>query len=81
MTSSPISILRVALSVLTDRVLTAVALVMTFGLYCWAAWGPEVERISVAIGFSVLVFLPCLLKERKHDRNQGKQVDSTDDAA
>jgi len=77
MTSSPITIIRLAVAVLADRVMTLLSLAMGFGLYCWAAWDPIIERISVAIGFSILVFLPILFKERKNGQAASKQVDDS----
>jgi hypothetical protein len=72
--TSPISIIRIALGVLTDRILTVLSLLMAFSLYCWAMWGPEWERIAIATSFAVLVFLPALIKEKNRDRIESQQA-------
>ena len=72
--TSPIQIIRIALGVLTDRILTVLSLIMAFSLYCWAMWGPEIERIVTATSFAVLVFLPALIKEKSRDRVETQQA-------
>lgn len=71
----PLTILRVAISVLTERLITLLALLMTFGLSCWATAYPTWERIAMAAFFCVAVFLPSLKKEKvsetKTDGNNG----------
>jgi hypothetical protein len=62
-----LAIVRVALSVLADRVLTIFALWMTFGLALWTMNDPSLYRIYVAGGFALIVFVPSLLKERKRE--------------
>ena len=68
-----IAIVRMALTVLADRVLTIFALWMTFGLACWAMSDPSVYRLYIVGGFAAVVFVPSLVKERKRD-GQGQQV-------
>lgn len=72
--TSPITIIRVAIGVLTDRILTVLALAMSFSLFCWAMWGPVIERIVIATGFALLVFLPALIKEKQRDTTQSQQA-------
>lgn len=60
-------VLRIALTVLSDRLITFLSLTMSFGLACWAMWGPTTERLIMAGFFSVFVFLPALIKERKNE--------------
>jgi hypothetical protein len=68
-----IRLVRLALAVLTDRLVTLLALIMTFGLAAWAMQEPSNLRAVMAGFFALAVFLPCLFKERtkSHDRNQG----------
>jgi len=72
--TSPIQIIRIALGVLTDRILTVTSVIMAFSLYCWAMWGPDVERIVIATSFAVLVYLPALIKEKSRDRTETQQA-------
>ena len=62
-----VRVLRIALGVLTDRLITLTALVMAFALACWAMWGPAHERLVMAGFFAVCVYLPALLKEKKRE--------------
>ena len=72
--TSPITIIRIAIGVLTDRILTVAALTMAFSLFCWAMWGPTLERIIIATSFALLVFLPSLIKEKQRDRIESQQA-------
>lgn len=62
-----IRILRMALEVFSERVLTFMALLMAFALACWAMSDPEYPRLGVAAFFSIFVFIPCLMKERRNE--------------
>jgi len=47
---------------------------MVFGLACWVMYNPSQERIAVAGGFAVLVYIPSVLKERKsHEGSKNEQ--------
>ena len=67
-----IAAIRMALSVLTDRILTVSALLMTFGLASWAMYAPSPERLQIAAGFGIVVYLPALIKER---HREGKRLE------
>jgi hypothetical protein len=70
-----IAAIRMALSVLTDRILTVSALLMTFGLASWAMYAPSPERLQIAAGFGIVVYLPALIKERRREgREQQDQA-------
>lgn len=69
----PISIIRVALRVLNERMLTMLALIMTFGLSAWEMWRPDFQRAGMAAFFAVAVFLPCVIHERKRGRDEKAQ--------
>lgn len=60
-----LKLLRLALTVLTDRLLTMLSLLMTFALAVWVMQEPLWERMAMCAFFAVAVFLPCLMKERK----------------
>jgi hypothetical protein len=63
-----IRVLRVALEVLSERALTFIAILMAFVLACWAMNDPEYPRLGVAAFFSIFVFIPCLMKEKRNER-------------
>lgn len=65
MDTMAIRVLRMALHTLSDRVLTILSLVMSFGLACWVMRYPDHERIFMAGFFALVVFVPTLLKERR----------------
>ena len=65
MDASVIALVRTALAVVTSRLLTLMGLWMTFGLAAWAMYAPSMERLYIAGGFAVLVFIPSLIKETR----------------
>lgn len=50
-----------ALRILSMRLLTLLALAMTFGLFCWAMAGGAWLHFAIAGAFGVSIFLPILL--------------------
>lgn len=68
-----IAAIRMALTVLTDRILTVSALLMTFGLASWAMYAPSPERLQIAAGFGIVVYLPALIKERRREGREQQQ--------
>jgi hypothetical protein len=65
MDATILAIVRMALHTITDRLLTVLSLLMTFGLAAWAMYAPTEPRLYIAGGFAVLVYIPSVLKERK----------------
>jgi hypothetical protein len=63
-----IALLRLALSVIADRLLIILALSMTCGLACWSMWGPSIERVATLAIFSVLAYL--LTRSRKESKHE-----------
>ena len=68
MDATILTIIRVGLSVLTGRLLTLLSLLMVFILSCWVMYDPTPLRMYVAGGFAILVFIPSIAKETKHER-------------
>ena len=62
-----LKVVRISLKLVVARVLTILALSMTFSLACWTMWGPTYERLAALLIFAITVFLPSLIKETKHD--------------
>ena len=73
-----LKVVRISLKLVVARVLTILALSMTFALACWTMWGPSYERIAALLIFAITVFLPSLMKETKHDDDDesGEQTGS-----
>lgn len=69
-----IRLLRLALGVLTDRLLTILALGMTFALACWVMVEPGLMREIMAGFFALCVFLPTLFKERTKNHDDADQA-------
>jgi hypothetical protein len=66
-------VIRLALSVICDRLATIVSLVMTFALSSWAMDAPTYERLAMAAFFAIFVFIPCIWLERRHHEGQQEQ--------
>ena len=64
-------VIRIAFEVLSERVFSILAMVMTFALSCWAMSEPTYERLGMAGFFAVAVFIPSLARERKRNGKDG----------
>jgi len=69
-----LKLIRIAITVLTDRLLTMLSLLMTFGLAVWVMYEPTWERMAMCAFFAVAVFLPCLTKEKKSEDRDYQEV-------
>ena len=70
MDATVLALVRTAFTVITARLLTVMGLWMTFGLAAWAMYVPTMERLCVAGGFAVLVFIPSLTKETRGSKKE-----------
>jgi hypothetical protein len=69
-----IKLVRLALAVITERLLTLIALAMAFVLSIWVMQYPDLMREIMAGFFALFVFIPCLIKERfKPDEGHGRK--------
>jgi hypothetical protein len=67
-----IALVRLALAVISERLITILALSMSCGLACWVMWGPQWDRV-VTLGIFVLFsYLVIQTKERKNDARQSQ---------
>jgi hypothetical protein len=55
----------IGLTVLTHRLLTILALLMTFGLFCWAMALGNWVHLAISGAFGMCVFLPVLAVDRR----------------
>jgi hypothetical protein len=62
-----VRMLRVAMEIISMRLLTILAMVMSFILGCWTMLEPTWERMAMAGFFAVCVYLPCIRWERTKD--------------
>lgn len=62
MDETTLSIIGLLMKALSSRVLLIVAMLMTFGLFCWSMYLGTALSLVVACAFAVLVFLMILLK-------------------
>jgi hypothetical protein len=62
-------IVRVALEIISMRLLTILAMAGSFLLACWAMSDPLWERMAMAGFFAVCVYLPCINWERKKNED------------
>lgn len=67
-----IKLIRIALETITERVLTILAMIMTFALSCWTMYEPSYERMAMAAFFAISVFLPSVHRERNKDGKQNE---------
>lgn len=65
-----IRLVRIALAVLTDRLITIMSLSMSCGLACWVMWGPQWNRVATLAIFVLFSYLVIRTKERKDGQAQ-----------
>ena len=57
-------IIRIALAVISDRLITILSLLTSFGLGCWVMWGPDWERVTALAIYVVFAYLTVSIKEK-----------------
>ncbi len=67
----------VGLTVVTHRLLTLLALLMTFGLFCVAMGEATWLHLCVAGAFGSIIFLPVLYCDRRPEARWQSQNDPT----
>jgi len=73
MDTTYVKVLNLAIKVLSDRVVTLLALVTSFTLGCWTMWEPTWERVATLAIFVVFAYLIVYSKERtrREDHSDG----------
>ena len=74
-----IQVIRVALNVISERLLTIIALGMSFGLACWVMKDPDILRLGTMAFFAAFSFL--LLKTRKRENYVTESKTTTSQSA
>jgi hypothetical protein len=67
-----LKIVRVAMEVLSMRLLTILSMAMSFALAIWTMLEPSWERMAMAAFFAVCVYLPCINIERGKKNDESK---------
>ena len=67
-----LKIVRVAMEVISMRLLTILSMVMSFLLAVWTMFEPSWERMATSAFFAVCVYLPCISFERIKNENRKK---------
>lgn len=65
---------RLALEVISDRLITILGLLSSGGLASWVMWGPEWERVATLAIYVMFVYLVVPTKERKNEVHSQGQV-------
>ena len=60
-----VKLVRLALQVVSERLLTILGLVMSFSLACWTMWWPEPNRVITLVIFVIFSYLVTRTRERK----------------
>ena len=68
-----VKVIRLALSVLTDRLLIILAQGLAFGLAIWVMWYPDPLRLGTMTVFVIFAYLLLRIKESKHEVTQETQ--------
>jgi len=65
-----IALIRLALEVISDRLITILALTMSCGLACYTMWAGDWTRVSTLGIFVVFSYLVVTQKERNNAKQQ-----------
>jgi len=70
-----VKIVNLAIRVLSERLITLLALLTSFALGCWTMWGPMWERVVTLGIFVVFAYLIVYSKERsrREDSSDGQE--------
>jgi hypothetical protein len=67
-----IALIRLALKVISDRLLVILALALSFSLACWTMYDPQLERLGTMAFFSIFSYL--LLNTRKRETHESTNI-------
>ena len=62
------TVVRIALGVISDRLITMLALLTSFGLGCWTMWGLGWERVSALAIYVIFAYLVVTAKEKSNGK-------------
>jgi fatty acid desaturase len=64
------AIIRLALVVISDRLITILALLTSCGLACWAMWGMGWERVTILAIYVIFSYLTVRTKEKPSEEQR-----------
>ena len=67
-----VTVIRLALKVISDRLLVILELALSFSLACWTMYDPQLERLGTMAFFSIFSYL--LLNTRKRETNESTNI-------
>ena len=70
MDAQVLKFVRLGLEVITDRLISILALLSSGGLAAWVMWGPEWERVATLAIFVVFAYLVVRTKERGYEARE-----------
>ena len=62
-------IIRLALEVISNRLITILALLTSCGLACWVMWGPDWERVTTLAIYVIFSHLTVRTKEKRNEES------------
>ena len=65
-----VNLIRLALEVISDRLLTILGLGLCFGLACWSMTEPTLERVGILAIFSVYSYILIKTMESRDGRQK-----------
>ena len=72
-TMNQINLIRIALSVITDRIITILSLIMSCGLASYAMYSPTWDRVAILGIFVLFAYLVIRIKEKASERSNSDQ--------
>ena len=64
------AIIRLALVVISDRLITILALLTSCGLACWAMWGMGWERVTILAIYVIFSYLTVKTREKANEEQR-----------
>ena len=64
------AIIRLALVVISDRLITILALLTSCGLACWAMWGMGWERVTILAIYVIFSYLTVKTREKSNEEQR-----------
>lgn len=68
-----IQLVALALRVVSERLMTIIALGLSFGLACWTMKAPSYEALACLLIFAVYSYLLLVVKETKNENPKASE--------
>jgi ABC-type multidrug transport system permease subunit len=70
MDAQVLKFVRLGLEVITDRLISILALLSSAGLASWVMWGPEWERVATLAIFTIFAYALVKSKEKVNEARE-----------